>query len=396
MKQMKIYVKHIVLALLMAAILIGLGAYLIDGIVDMELRKSTYTRTQFDFHIAAPDRAQVESLASHEAVACVFPYFAFTNAFSKNDDVLLLVSDDIQNYHASLLTTGTQIEGKFDPDGVMLDQIAAAALGVGVGDKLSFQLLGKSYSKVVSAIYLPSSLPIMENGIALVAFSEDMAESGTHAAYGGAFLVARDHAAVSALLSNYVGEGNVALSYEQYVALYCGTILPNQTEEEYNTACQAKYQAYRADVLAAAKKDGGQVVNKQDAYSLLKEKVLTTESKLANLELLTTIAAFAVFSLVSILFIVTNGGNDRIRRDAGLRANKILLNYLLTALISAAAVAAIAAIVLSRVASGTYFASDCTHVVIALSLPVLVALIPVSIAAFIYVRLLYRNSATEE
>ena len=396
MKQMKEYGKYIVLVLLMAATLVGSGIYLINGTVDVELRKSTYTRTQFDFHIAAPDRAQVERIESDEAVACVFPYFAFTNAFSQNKEVLLLVSDDIQDYYASLITTGTQIEGSFDPDGIMLDLTAAEALGVSVGDTLSFRLLGKSCSRVVSAIYLPSSLAIMENGIALVAFSEELAQAYTPAAYGGAFVIAKDRAAVAALLSDYVGEGNVALTYAQYVELYCGTILPNQTEEEYTAACQSKYAAYRADVLAAAQKDGGQVVDKQEAYALLKDKTLTTERKLADGKQLTMLATFAVFSLVSILFIVTNGGNDRIRRDAGMRFSKMLRSYLCRVLISAAGVGAIVAVVLGLVASGTYFASDCMQVATALSLPVLIAVVPVSLAAFLYVSLLYRNAAAEE
>jgi hypothetical protein len=297
--------------------------------------------------------------------------------------------------HASLLTEGTLIEGGFDANGIMLDKTAADELDVGVGDSLSFSLLGKKYTKTVAAIYLPSTFAIMENGIALVEFSADMAAAGTPAAYGGAFVVASDRDGVATLLSDYAGEGNVALSFAQYVELKCGQKLPNQSQEEFDAVCAVKYAAYRAEALASAKKDAGQVVDKLDAYALLQEKIMTTEQKHANLRTLTMIAAFVVFAVVSILFTVTNAENDRISRDAGMRMDKILLSYLVSSVITALAVALVAVGVLFAIAARTYFASDCLGVVLSLALPSVVALVPILLAAWIYVKKLYGNSVAD-
>ena len=395
MKEMKSYLKNIVLAVLMIGLLIGLGMSLINGIVDVELRKSTYTRTTFDFHIAAPDKAQVTAIESDASVKNVFPYYAYSKAFSRSENVLLLASDDMADAHASLFTEGMLAEGSFDANGIMLDKTAADALGVGVGDSLSFSLLGKKYTKTVAAIYLPSTFAIMENGIALVEFSADMAAAGTPAAYGGAFVVANDRDGVATLLSDYAGEGNVALSFAQYVELKCGQKLPNQSQEEFDAVCAVKYAAYRAEALASAKKDAGQVVDKLDAYALLQEKIMTTEQKHANLRTLTMIAAFVVFAVVSILFTVTNAENDRISRDAGMRMDKMLLSYLISSVITALAVALVAGGVLFAIAAGTYFASDCLGVVLSLALPSVVALVPILLAAWIYVKKLYGNSVAD-
>lgn len=394
MTTIQTYLKYAVLAVLLIGVLIGLGVYLINGISDLELRKSTYTRTSFDFHIASPDKAQVQAIEADASVASIFPYYAYAKALSA-DDVLLLVSDDMADYGASVLCEGTLIEGSFDQSGALLDKTAADALGVGVGDSVTFNLLGQRFTRTVAAIYLPSTLAIMEEGVVLVAADAAIAAVSAPTAYSGAFVVAADRAAAAALLTNYVGEGNVALSREQYVKLHCGNKMPNQTQEEYDAACDEKYAAYRADVLASARKDGGQVVDKEEAYALLHEQILTTEKKHSSLKTLSMVAAFAVFAVVSILFSVTNAANDRILRDDGLSAGKLYLSHAILAAATAALIAIVVGLALLLIAGGTYFAADCAGVVLSLALPTVVGLVPVLLAVFIYVKMLYGSSAAD-
>lgn len=394
MNGMKSYLKNAVLAVLLIGVLIGLGAYLIGGVSDVELRKSTYTRTRFDYHIASPDKAQVQEIEANSAVLAVFPYYAYTKAFSTNDDVMLLSSDDMKDAGASLLTEATLIEGSYaDKSGAMLDKTAADALGVGVGDRLSFNLLGQRITRTVTAIFLPSTLAIMEEGIVLVEHDAELAAVNTPTSYGGAFIVAADRDAVAALLSDYAGEGNVALTREQFVKLKCGAKLPNQSQEEYDALCDTKYAAYRAEVLASAKKDGGQVMDKQEAYALLQQQILTTEQKQGRLRLLSMIAAFAVFAIVGSIFTLTNATNDRIRRDAGMGFGQMYLSYTIASAVTAGAVAGVVALVLHLIAAGTYFAAECGVVVLSLALPVLVGLLPVLAVTFIYVKMLYGGAA---
>lgn len=392
MENIKHYLKYAILIILLAATLIGIGAYLINDISDMELRKSTYTRTSFDYHIAAPNSAQVQEIKASSAVKSVFPYYAYSNAFSNSKDVMLLFSDEMSSSGISLLTEATLINGEYDENGAMLDLTAAEALDVKVGDTIRFNLLGVSFTKTVSAIYLPSELAIMKQGIVLVDFSADIAAVNTPAAYSGAFIEAEDRDAVFSLLSDYAGEGNVTLTYEGYIEKYCGSKMPNQSDEEYDAACAAKYAEYREERLASARKDGGQVVDKLEAYSLIKEQILTTEQKLSNLRMLTMLAVFAVFTVVMILFTVTNAENDKLRRDEGLASSQMLLSYVLTTVVSSVLTFGAAIGILAMIASGTYFVSDCLGMAFLISFPILLGIIPVFAAAVIYVKRLYANN----
>ena len=388
MTHFKAYLKNIIFAVLLTAILVAIGATGVSSISDMELRKSTYTRTEFDFHIAAPDAAQVQSIANNEAVKSIFPYYAYKKAFGNSNEIMLMASDEMDKIGSSIFSDAMCVEGAFSEDGAMLDKTAADILGVKVGDTISFTLLGKRVTKTVSAIYLPSTFAIMEKGIVAVSLSADMTKP---AAYGGAFIVTNDRNAVAELLSDYVGEGNVALTYDQYVAIQCGDKKPNQSDAEYEAECRQKYADYRNGILESAKRGGGQVTDKLEAYSLLKEQILTTEKNTKTLMLLAAIAAFAAFVIVGSLAVITNVENDRIRRDDGMDGWNMLKGYAASSALTAVFVAAMTGLIVFLIASGTYFASECGFIVASTALPVLAGIPVVVVIAFTYVKNLYKN-----
>ena len=386
MTYLKTYLKNIALAVLLAAILVAIGAAGVSSVSDMELRKSTYTRTEFDFYIAAPDAAQVSEIAQSSAVKTVFPYYAYEKAFG-NTNIMLMASDEMDKLGASVLSEGTLIEGSFDGDGAMLDKTAADILGVKVGDTISFNLLGKRITKTVAAIYLPSTFAIMKKGVVAVSLSDDMTT------YSGAFIVANDRVAVAELLSDYVGECN-APTYEQYKKDYYKVDKrPDQSEAEYEAECRQKYADFRNGILESAKRGGGQVTDKLEAYSLLKEQILTTEKNTKTLMVLAAFAAFAVFAVVGSLAIVTNAKNDRIDIGEGKDGWRMLLNYALTSVITAVFVAAATGLSVFLIASGTYFASECTFIVTSTALPVLAGIPVVVVVAFLYIHNLCKIAA---
>lgn len=391
---MKGLVRYLLLGVITAVALIAIGVHAIHTVTELELKKSTYTETLFDFHIAAPSTAQVTLLSADEATEGVFPYYAYKKAFSK-EKVALLLSDRMEAAALSVLTEGTLIEGEVREGGALLDKTAADALGVAVGDTVSFQLLGRRFTKTVSAIYLPSTLAILEDGVVLIGLEDGMLGEEMPAAYSGAFLASADKGTTAALLSDYAGEGNVALSYSQYVSLYCATKTPGQSDEEYRALCEEKYAAYREEILASAKRSGGQVVDKSEAFALIEEKLLTRERGLERLTLLTMTVSFLAFAAVLILFAVGNAQNDRILRDHGIRASHLFLGYLLRGSITAAAVTLTVLASLFAVAAGGYFFSECIATVLRLSLAVLAALVPALAGIAIYTGRLYRSSAID-
>ena len=136
------------------------------------------------------------------------------------------------------------------------------------------------------------------------------------------------------------------------------------------------------------------MVRKSEAYALVKNKILAAEKELKSLADLGAIASFALLCLVLIIFTVTNVGNDRIRRDTGMRSSGMIISYTALALVTAVAVAGITAIILTAAANATYFAEECLGTVLALTLPALGSVPVAAAAALIYVKLLYLNSAS--
>ncbi len=384
-------IKYAILAAVFIAALAVIGIMNINDIAEVEGKKSSYTRTQFDYFISSPDKNQVDDIESDDSVGRVFPYYALSSAFTSAKDIFLLLSDDMDDYSISLFTEETCISGGFDKDGVMLDNLAAEKLGVKVGDSLSFTILGTKITRKVSGIYLTSTYGMLTKGIALADFSSDIQAVYAPSAYSAAFLTANDVQGVEALLKDYVGEGNM-LSYDDYVTANC-TKPPYQSDEEYEAECREKYEEYREKCLADLRKGDTQVAAKADSYALVKDQIETTESKIDTLTLWTAIACLILYVILNVIFVVAGRKNDLIRCDEGMRALRMFFGYVLYMALTSVVVAAVTFGILFIKAASTFFAAACTKLILYFTLPVIIALPLLIIFALIYVGSIYSNSA---
>ena len=391
---LRYYLKNIILTVVFVVTLAVVGVQNINSTVDMEDIKSSYTRTQFDYFISSPDADQVKSIESDASVDKVFPYYALKNAFpnkSAAKEVFLLLSDDMGDSGISLFTDKTCVEGKYNKSGAMLDNLAAKRLGVGVGDKISFTINGKTFSRTVSALYLTSTYGTLTKGIVLIDFSSDIKAVYSSKAYSAAFITANDTSGVESLLDGYVGEGNVTYTYEDYVEKVCEAKPPYQSQEDYDEECLQKYSKYREDTLASALRSGGQVASKAEAYSLVKGRVDIMKSDIDSLNTWIAVASAILFIMLNAIFIVTNRRNDNIRRDEGMRFIGMAGRYGIITAVTGIVIFAITFGVLYGLAAGTFFAAECLSTVLFFSLPTLIAVPVVVAAAFVYVKLLYAN-----
>lgn len=384
----KRYLKYILLAAVFAAALSAVGAFIVQDIAETEARQSSYTRTEFDYFIASPDKAQTESIAEDPSVGEVFPYYALSNAFSQGDDadeVFLLLSDKMESASIALFGEKLLVAGEFDEKGAMLDMLAAQKLGVSVGDALTFKIKGTTFTRQVSGLYLTSTYGVLTEGIVLVGLSEDIADVHAARAYSGAFLTVNSEEGVRDLLQDYVGEGNVALSYEEYVAIHCGTKPPYQSQEEYEQQCSQKYSEYRESILESALRGGGQAVSKEESFSLIEGGVRVAEKSIARTEWLSAISAIVLFILLNVIFVVSQRKDDLIRSGEGMKLSRMAGEYSLAIGVSAVAIAATTCAVLAIVSSATYYISVCMTAALFFVLPVLVA-IPL-LCAFVWLYL---------
>lgn len=391
---LRYYLKYIVLAAVFIAAIAAAGISNVKNIETCEARKSSYTRTQFDYYIASPSARQAEEIEADPSVDKVFPFYAVMNAFNSNaaKDVTLLLSDDMDDSGISLITEKTCISGGYDKDGVMLDYLAAQRLRVSVGSSLTFRLKSKSFTLKVSGIYLTSTYGTLAKGIALANYTAEMKEALTLNAYGGAFLTANNKTDAEALLADYVGEGNIYLTYEEYVASYCGTKPSNQSQQEFDDECRAKYEAWCAQILAQAGK-GSQVSSKEESYALVRDLVKSTEQNVDNINISMAVATGVLFLILNIVFVVTNRKNDLLRCDEGMRFIVMAGLYSITSLVTAAVIAGAGFGIIYMAAAKTFFVAECMKTALFCSLPSLIA-VPLVIAfVFIYLNRMYANSA---
>jgi hypothetical protein len=389
---LKFYLKYIILAIVGVAVLVSCGAYNLKRVVDVEERKSSYTRTQFDFFISSPDKTQVDEIKGYSCVDKVFPFYALSKAFGaskQTEKIYLLVSDDLDNYDISIFTEKTCVEGEFNKDGIMLDIEAADVLGVGVGDTVSFNIVGKSITKTVSGLYLTSTYGTLTSGVALTSFSDDISAVYSPKAYSAAFIQVNDGSAFKSLTADYVGEGNVVYTYEEYKKVNGGTMLPGQDPDEYEATIREKYEKYREDTLATAKKGGMQVASKADAYQLVKDKIETTEKSISSFNSIISISALVLFALVGIIFVIINIGDDRIRRDDGMGAGRMIAGYVAINLLLAVVTAGATLGILFALGSATYFMDVFMTTVLYFSLPVVISFPVVVLFVILYVIKLY-------
>ena len=372
-----------------------IGSINIKDINYIEGESSSYTRTTFDYYISSPSQEQVDEIKNYNSVDKMFSCYALNNAFTANNktkEIFLLLSNVFNDYDISIFNNKTLIKGSFDENGIMLDEKAASLLGANVGDEIKFSILGNTFRKKVSGIYLTSTYGTLTTGLALAKYSDDIKAKYTPKAYGFSFIKSKNDN-IEQDLKDYVGEGNIALTYEEYVVAKVGAKPPYQTEEEYEAECQNKYNEYKNSVLNSAKKGGSQVSKKEDSYLLIKDKLNSTQNNVNRLNIITAISAFVVFVLVNIIFILANKKDNAIEMLEGLSSNKMMLKYDLKTAISGLSASLISFIILIIIASNTHFLSTIIPTILLLTLPILGAVLVIALFNLIYIKLLYSNNS---
>ena len=372
----------------MIALLIVMGVSTIDKIVYIEKESSSYTKTTFDYLISSPNEEQIIEINKLDSVDKTFPCYTLNNAFTQNTktrEIFLLLSDNLANYDISLFNDKTLIKGSFDENGLMLDEVAAKALHVNVGDEIAFSILGNSFRKTVKGIYLGSTYSSLTSGIALCKFSNDIKNAYTPKAYGFSFVKTTDKVAFENDLKDYAGEGNVALSYDEWALIY-GGIKDEATK-------QNEYQAYRTNILNASKKAGNQVASKNDSYLLIKDKLNSTVNDKNRDTIIVSISSFVLFLLVNIIFIIARRKDDKIEMLEGKSFNKIYLSHILNMLITGALSFLIPFVVLFVVAINTYFLSVIVPTILIITLPTIASVLLLLLFDFIYIKILYSNNS---
>lgn len=357
MEILKKNLKVIITSVILIAAIIALGIYNIESVAVVEAKRSSYTRTEFDYIIEMPSAQELSAIENGDGVASVYPYHLYTNLFVKNKGVKAFVStaEYRANERIGFLGDKTLVSGSFDGDGAVIDEKAAELLGVEVGDTISF-VWGtgsgrKTVSQTVKAVCLACSYNLYTDGIVLLDYTADM-----KAAYD--------------------------IKNETYV--YTGAFVKANGE-----SCRA--------TLASALGANKNVESKAELYEVnAKRKTERMERRTNTVNIAVAVAIAVFYSAIIALFIVINRAGDKTERGSGVAKQKMFSAYAIGGSVCAAAVTVITFAVLFVIGLTSHFIDAALSTVLLLSLPSLVA-VPVTLAVSkAYTDKLYANYATDE
>lgn len=356
-------IKIIITSVILIIGIIALGVYNLKCVKAIESKRSSYTRTEFDFKIENPSIEQLDEIKNSDTVESVYPYHLCTNIFTESNKPVAFVStpDYKGNERIGFLGDGTLIKGSFDGEGAVLDEKASEVLGAGVGDTVSFKWGSKQFEQKVKAVCLSYSYHIKEyeNGIALLDYTSEMKAAldilgEGERAYTGAFVKAK---------------GSVSA---------CGSLLRSVLVENI------------------ADDNTKTIENKLDRYDVYaKSKTDRLEKQVNSINIGVAFAIAIFYSALNVLFIVINRNGDKTERDGGVEKQKMFKSYFVGASVCAAAVTVITFAVLLIFGITTHFIAEALGTVLALSLPALVAIPVAGITAKLYTDRLYANRSKE-
>lgn len=349
--------KTVITSIILIIGVIALGIYNVECVKVVEAKRSSYTRTEFDYIIELPAESELEAIEKGDGVASVYPYHLYTNLFAKGKAVKAFVStaEYEANEKIGFLGDRTLVKGSFEGEGAVIDEKAAEVLGAGVGDTVSF-VWGtgserKTVTQNVKAICLACSYNLYTDGIVLLDYTGEMKRSydikNETYVFTGAFVKAGNDGCL-ATLKSILGENR---NVEAKAVLY-------ETNAKYKT-------------------------------DKLEQRVNTI-----NIGVALAIAIF--YSALNALFIVINRRSDETERDSGVAKQKMFSGYMIGGSVCAAAVTVITFVVLLVAGILTHFIDAAIGTVVALSLPA-VAAIPVTwLVSKLYTDRLYANRSRQD
>lgn len=384
------YLKTVVTVLLLTAILITSGVYVIDKKVSIESKQSSYKLTTFDYVITAPNTSQVEEFSKNAAVNKLFPCYSFSPlAANGGATFALLMCDSLENYEISLFNEDTCISGKADASGIMLDETAAKKLNVKVGDDVNFALGGVPVSLKVSGIYMASTYNGLSKGLGLAVFTEQMKSYFDKTiSYNLAFIDAKDTAGCAAMLKGYIPYGEF-ISEADYIEKQKNNM--PEKEEEYAAWETAIKQDYLEELGKFESKPHPNAVQAKSVYMKdVMDQIETRESDVTYISVILGIASFVAYAAFGILFIYMNKRDDEISLMEGVPHSKMLREYMLTNTVGALFVTVVTGVVLIFAAMGMHYLVPCLPIVLVSALPILPSAAIVAIFARAHLVKMYR------
>ncbi len=382
------YLKTVITAILMAAVLITAGVFVINKKAGVEAKQSSFKLTTFDYVITSPTKEQITEFSVNASVEKIFPCYNFEITANGGFRFPVLMCDSLDGYEVSLFNGDTCISGKADATGIMLDETAAKRLQVKVGDKVSFSMKGKTVSLKVAGIYMASTYNGLNKGLGLAVFTDEMkALYEKEITYKLAFIDAKDTAACRTMLDGYIPLGEL-ISEATFIA--DRKTQDNPTTDAYDAweaAVKADYLAYKTSFMSG---DYSSAVQEKALFMQdVQDQIETRDSDVTYISVILGVASFIAYAALGILFIYMNKRDDEISLMEGVPHSKMLKEYMCANVFGALLVSVVTGLSLTVVAAMKHHLAACLPIVLLSALPILPAALVVAFFANNYLNKMY-------
>jgi hypothetical protein len=268
----------------------------------------TYHSSPFDVYVNYPSESQIASFEKDASVRAVVPYHNFelsVNGPSSSKNVSLLLSKESADKEVGFFDAASLIKG--DMSSLVVDQIAADALGVGVGSSLSWTMGSKTLTRSVSGIAMPvyfGGLSFNGKGVIQGVYdSECQSAFASPLAYQMAFIASKDLSQTKALLSDYKPYGQV-ISYEEFKTDYEKSYRQGSySDEEWTSIVTKAYNVYLANWSAGT--FPGSVVYKDESDAIYHVSE-NAEASVAHWKMISLVVGFLSALVETMLILLTN------------------------------------------------------------------------------------------
>ncbi len=382
------YLKTAITAILMAAILITAGIFVINKKAAVEGKQSSFKLTTFDYVINSPTKEQVTDFSANPAVEKIFPCYLFEISANGGFRFPVLMCDSLDGYEVSLFNEDTCISGKADASGIMLDKTAAEKMKVKVGDSVSFAMGGRTVSLKVTGIYMASTYNGLNKGLGLAVFTDEMKSYfKNEITYKLAFIDANDVAACKTMLSGYIPLGEL-IPEATYIANRKSQDNPaDNIYASWEASVKADYLSYKNSFMSG--NHSAAVQEKALFMQDVEDQVETRDGDVTYISVILGVASFIAYAALGILFIYMNKRDDEISLREGVPHSKMFKEYMCTNAVGALFVAFVTGVVLLAVAAMKHYLAACLPIVLLSALPILPAALIVAIFAKSYLDKMY-------
>lgn len=243
-----------VLSKIITASILTIGLAITSGVLinkkdNILVNESSYTLTSFDITIEAPSNEQFNTFKNNkDAFNDIFPVYNYkidVNNGSKTSKCNVLLSNQMSSFECSLLNKNTLIEGSYDENKLMIDKNIADLIGAKLGSEISFTIMNKKFTNVVSAIYMKSTYNNFDKGVIIGKWTSEMESTVPNNKYSLAFADVNNNASALSALEGYLPLGAL-IEKEVYIADYKSSHPKgaSETEQEYQARCEQAYNEY--------------------------------------------------------------------------------------------------------------------------------------------------------